>query len=99
MKVTNNINTLKHFLKNHVNAIKSKSKHKNNVKSCLKTYEQCIQDNVLLVEEWKCNPFNPNIQNLWTLRTGGHPLEELGNDFESAYKDDHALVQDSINTQ
>ena len=32
---TNNISTMKHFLENHINAIRSKNKHKDNVKSRL----------------------------------------------------------------
>ena len=59
MKNTNNINAGKHFLENYKNAIKSKNKHKDNVKSRLQIDEQCIQGIVTLVDVWKCNPFDP----------------------------------------
>ena len=36
---TNNISTVKHFLGNHINAIKSKNKREDNVKSCLQIDE------------------------------------------------------------
>ena len=58
---TNNISTMKYFLENHINAIRSKNKHKDNVKSRLQIDEQCVQDIVTLVGEWKCNPFDPEI--------------------------------------
>ena len=90
---------MKHFLENHVNAIKSKNKHKDNVKSRLQIDEQCVQDIVTLVDEWKYNPFDPENQSLWTLQTGAYASEELVNDFESAYENGDALVQDSINTR
>ena len=96
---TNNISTTKHFLENHINAIRSKKKHKDNVKSRLQIDEQCVQDIVTLVGEWKCNPFDPENQNLRTLQTDAYASEELDNNFESAYEDGDALVQDSINNQ
>ena len=75
---TNSISTVKHFLENHINAIKSKKKqHKDNVKSCLQIDEQCVQDIATLVDEWKCNPFDPENKNLWTLQTGAYASEEL----------------------
>ena len=52
-----------------------------------------------MVQEWKCNPFDPENQNLQTLQTGTYASEELVNGFESAYEDDDALNQDSVNTQ
>ena len=96
---TNNISTVKIFLENHINAIKSKNKHKDNVKSRLQINEQCVQDIVTLIDEWKCNPFDPENQYLPTLQTGGYGLEELFYAFESVYEDGDALVQDSINTR
>ena len=90
---------MKHFLENHVNVIKSKNKHKDNVKSRLQIDEQCVQDIVTLVDEWKYNPFDPENQNLRTLQTGAYASEELVNNFESAYEDGDALVQDSISTR
>ena len=74
-------------------------KHKYNVKSRLRIDEQCVQDIVSLVDQWKCNPFDPENQNLRTLQTAAHASEELDNDFESPYKDGDALVQYSINTR
>ena len=100
MRNTNNISTGKQFLGNHINAFKSsKIKHKDNVKSRLQIDEQCIQDIVTLVDIWKCNPFDPENQNLRTLQTGAYASEGLVNDFESAYEDGDALVEDSINTR
>ena len=97
MRNTNNISTGKQFLGNHINAFKSsKIKHKDNVKSRLQIDEQCIQGIVTLVDIRKCNPEN---QNLRTLQTGAYASEELVNDFESAYEDVDALVEDSINTR
>ena len=97
MRNTNNISTGKQFLGNHINAFKSsKIKHKDNVKSRLQIDEQCIQGIVTLVDIRKCNPEN---QNLRTLQTGAYASEELANDFESAYEDVDALVEDSINTR
>ena len=87
VKNINNISTVKHFLENHVHAIKSKHKHKHNVKLHLWIDEQCVQDIVSLVDEWKCNPFDPENQNLQTLQTGAYASEELVNNFESPYKD------------
>ena len=84
LKITNNISTGKHFLGNHINAIKCKNKNKNNVKSRLHIYEQCVQNIVSLVEEWKCNPFDPKVQNPQPLQTGGYASEELAKDFELA---------------
>ena len=73
MRNTNNISTGKQFLGNHINAFKSsKIKHKDNVKSRLQIDEQCIQDIVTLVDIWKCNPFDPENQNLRTLQTGAY---------------------------
>ena len=89
---------MKHFLENHINGIKIKHKRRNNVKSRLQIDELYVQDILSLVEEWKCNPFDSNNQNLRLLQTGAYALEELVNDFESANKDGDALVQDSINT-
>ena len=96
---TNNITTVKHFLENYINAIKSKNKRKDNVKSRLWIDEQCVQNIVSLVDEWKCNQSDPENQNLWTLQTCALASEELVNDFESAYEDGDTLVQDSIDTQ
>ena len=47
----------------------------------------------------KINSFDPENQNPQTLQTGAYALEELVNDFESAYEDGEALLEDSINTQ
>ena len=47
----------------------------------------------------KCYLFDSENQNFRTLQTGGYASEELVNDFESAYEDDDALVQDSVNTR
>ena len=66
-------------------------------KSRLQIDEQCVQDNVLLVGKWKCNPFDPENQNLRRLQTGAYASKELVNGFESAYEDSDAL--DSVNTQ
>ena len=100
MRNTNHISTGKQFLGNHINAFKSsKIKHKDNVKFRLQIDEQCIQDIVTLVDIWKCNPFDPENQNLRTLQTGAHASEGLVNDFASAYEDGDALVEDSINTR
>ena len=96
---TNNITTVKHFLENYINAIKSKNKRKDNAKSRLWIDEQCVRDIVSPVYEWKCNPSDPENQNLWTLQTCALASEELVNDFESAYEDGDTLVQDSIDTQ
>ena len=57
-------------------------KHKDNVKSRLRIGEQCVQSTVSLVDEWKCNPFDLENQNLRTLRTGAYASEKLVNDFE-----------------
>ena len=62
----------------------------------LRIDEQCVQDIVSVVVEWKCNPFDPENQNPRTLQTGS---DKLVNDFESVYKDGDALVQDSVNTR
>ena len=51
-----------------------------------------------MVDERKCNPFDPENQNLRTLHTCGYASEELVNNFDSADEDGEALVQDSINT-
>ena len=48
MKNTNNISTVKHFLKNDINVVKSKNNYKDNVKSHLRIDEQCVQDIVSL---------------------------------------------------
>ena len=93
------ISTVKYFLENQTNTIKSKNKHKDNVKSRLQIDEQGVQEIATLVDEWKCNPFDPEDENLWTLQTGAYASGELANDFESDYKDDDAFVQDSINTR
>ena len=66
-------------------------------KSRLRIDEQCVQDIVLLVGKWKCNPFDPENQNLRRLQTGAYASKELVNGFESAYEDSDAL--DSVNTQ
>ena len=63
----------------------------------LRINEQCIQDIVSLVGKWKCNPFDPENQNLRRLQTGAYASKELVNDFESAYEISDAL--DSINTK
>ena len=47
----------------------------------------------------KCYLFDSENQNFRTLQTGAYASEELVNDFESAYEDDDALVQDSVNTR
>ena len=91
---TNNISTVKNFLENHINAIKSKNKHKESMKSRLRIDEQCVQYIV-----HKCNRLDPKNQNLWALQTVAYVSEELVNNFESAYEDSDALVQNSINTQ
>ena len=51
-----------------------------------------------MVDERKCNPFDPENQILRTLHTCGYASEELVNDFDSADEDGEALIQDSINT-
>ena len=97
LHVQNNRSTVKHILENHINIIKSKLKQKGNVKSRLRIYKPCVQDILSLVDEWKCNSFDPENQNLRTLQTDAYALEELVNDFESAYEDCDPLVQGSIN--
>ena len=67
----------------------------NNASKMNNEYEQCVS----LVDEWKCNPFDPENQNLGTLQTGAYASEELVNDFESPYEDGDTLVQDSVNTR
>ena len=89
---------MKRFLENHTNAFKSKHKRKDNVQSRRQIDEKCTPDIVSLVYEWKCNPFDHENQNLRTLQTGAYASEELVNDFDSAYEDGDALVQDSIKT-
>ena len=64
---TKNISTVKIFLENHITTIKSKNKHKDNVKSRRQIDEQCVQYIVTLVDEWKCNPFDPENKYLRTL--------------------------------
>ena len=58
---------MEYFLENHINAIKSKNKHKDNKKSRLRVDKQCSQNIVSLVDEWKCNPFDPENQPFRTL--------------------------------
>ena len=85
-------------MENHINVIKSKNKHKDNKKSRLQIDEQYLQDIVPLLDEWKCNPFDPENQNFRTLQTGKYASEALVSDFESAHEDGDAFVQDSVNT-
>ena len=51
LRNTNNISKVKHFFENHINPIKSKNKHKDNVKSRPQIDEQYVQDIVALVDE------------------------------------------------
>ena len=87
---------MKHILENHINVIKSKHKHKGNMKSRLRIDERCVQDIVSLTDKWKCNSLDPENQNLQTLQTGSeeYASEELVKDFELAYEDG-----DAVNTQ
>ena len=98
MRNTNNISTVKHFLENHVNAIKSENKRKENVKS-MNRWTMRLRYCLTGWYEWKCNPFDPENQNLWTLQTCAYASEELVNDFESVYEDGDALLHGSINNQ
>ena len=67
------------------------------MESRLRIDEQCVQDFVSLVNEWKYNLFDPESQNLWTLQTGAHASKELVNDFESVYEVvDHLFKIQSI---
>ena len=50
VKNTDNVNSVKFFLEVHINVIKSKNKHNDNVKSCLQIDKQCFQDTVSLVD-------------------------------------------------
>ena len=67
------------------------------MKFCLQIDEKGVYDIVSLGDECKHNSFDPENQNPQTLQTGAYALEELVNNFESAYEDGEALVQDSIN--
>ena len=42
VRKTNNISTVKHFLENDIDVIKSKNKYKDNVKSHLRIDVQCV---------------------------------------------------------
>ena len=86
------------LLENHINVIKSKNQHKDSKKSRLQIDEQYLQDIVPLLDEWKCNPFDPETQNFRTLQTGTYASEALVSDFESAHEDGDAFAQDSVNT-
>ena len=86
------------LLENHINVIKSKNQHKDSKKSLLQIDEQYLQDIVPLLDEWKCNPFDPETQNFRTLQTGTYASEALVSDFESAHEDGDAFAQDSVNT-
>lgn len=85
-------------MENHINVIKSKNQHKDSKKSRLQIDEQYLQDIVPLLDEWKCNPFDPETQNFRTLQTGTYASEALVSDFESAHEDGDAFAQDSVNT-
>ena len=69
------------------------------MKFCLQIDEKGVYDIVSLGHECKHNSFDPENQNPQTLQTGAYALEELVNNFKSAYEDGEALVQDSINTR
>ena len=97
VKNTNNISTVRHFLENHINAIKSKNIHRENSKSRLRIDEQCVQDIISVITEWDCNPFDLQQQSLRTFQTGAYATKELVEDFETAYADGDLLVQQSIN--
>ena len=92
------------LLENHINVIKSKkskkskNQHKDSKKSRLQIDEQYLQYIVPLLDEWKCNPFDPETQNFRTLQTGTYASEALVSDFESAHEDGDAFAQDSVNT-
>ena len=44
VKNYNNISTVRHFLQNHLEALRNKKKYKENVKSRLRIDGQCVQD-------------------------------------------------------
>ena len=69
------------------------------MKSRLRIDEQRVQDIVSQVDESKFYLFDSENQNFRTLQTGAYASEELVNDFDSAYEDDDALVQDSVDTR
>ena len=78
---------MKHLLENQINGVQSKQKRKDNAKSRLRIDEQWGQDLVSLVDEWKCNTFDPENQNLRTLQTATY-----------IYEDSDVLAQHSVNT-
>ena len=59
VKNANNISTIRHFLENHLSAMKGRNNHKENVKSRLRIDEQCVRDIMSLVDEWGSDPFDP----------------------------------------
>ena len=74
-------------------------KRKDNTKSFLQIDEQGVQDIFSLVDECKRHSFDPEKQIPRTLKTDAYALEELVNDFESAYEDGYALVQVTVITR
>ena len=74
-------------------------KRKDNAKSFLQIDEQGVQDIFSLVDECKRHSFDPEKQIPRTLKTDAYALEELVNDFESAYEDGYALVQVTVITR
>ena len=96
MKNANNTSTFRHSLENQKDSIKSKNKHKENVKSRLRIDEQCVQDIMALVSEWECDPFDLQQQSLRSLQAS-KASKELVEDFETAYSDGEQLLEESIN--
>ena len=76
-----------------------KHKRRDNAKSFLQIDEQGAQDIVSLVDECKRHSFDSEKQIPRTLKTDAYALEELVNDFESAYEDGYALVQVTVITR
>ena len=75
------------FLENHINAIKSKNKHKDEVSFT----NRCVQDIVTVVDECKfVNPFDFDITNRCIC------FRRISYDYESPYEYGDALAQHLI---
>ena len=82
-----NISTIRHFLQNLIDAIKTKVIHKEDVRSKLRIDEQVVQDMLSLIDEWQCDPFDLENKSLRTFQSSELARDELVSNLESAYSD------------
>ena len=90
----NNVNLVRNSLTDLICDVKLKNAgHKENTKPRRRLDEKAVQDLIVLMREWGCDPFDLSQQELRTFMSGELADDKLVNDLESAHEDGEEVIR------